>query len=36
MSEKMLEIKECMYKFLQEPTRESFIDILKLRINCTR
>lgn len=28
MSEKMLDIKECMYKFLQEPTRESFIDIV--------
>jgi len=24
----MLDIKECMYKFLQEPTRESFIDIV--------
>lgn len=28
MSEKMLDIKEYMYKFLQEPTRESFIDIV--------
>jgi len=28
MSENMLDIKECMYKFLQEPTRESFIDIV--------
>lgn len=28
MSEKMLDIKEGMYKFLQEPTREKFIDIV--------
>ena len=28
MSEKMLNIKECMYKFLKEPTRESFIDVV--------
>lgn len=28
MSERMLDIKEYMYKFLQEPTRENFIDIV--------
>ena len=28
MSEKMLDIKEYMYRFLQEPTREKFIDLV--------
>lgn len=28
MSEKMLDIKEYMYNFLQEPTRERFVDIV--------